>query len=583
MVKTTITTILILLFTLPVSARDIVDIQVNSSHKKMLTYGKGDAELIMLNKDFHRWYILRIKWPRLGYYQSFHLENPYPHLQKVTVSKNKRLLVLSEGKDEINCDLLSKAGRMDLRKAVRSTKPFVKICSDKLFLRNQVVGDMSTKEVAVDFMRDHIWGGEDMISKIKDTIYKDAELITADVTMGKTKTANNAASDGPAPALVSARFEHARTTPGELGIKAEIEEDGTMFMGKWYRSKNNKDIYVGVIQAQAVHENILNSYPRRVLPFDSVEPSAMIYLVAFDLTDLEIGYSVGTEHPKVSYSERTASHLKVPGWPGPDGIGSYFPLAGTGRLNPYDAKRAVATFTGGFKRKHSVFRAGAPSRKNGGTHYGFVQNGVVFSTLHPGLATAYVDQEGVFRIKTWTKEDKSKVNSLMFARQNGLPLVYRNSKGKVIPGKLVRHNFRGNWSGSKQNTVRALRTGLCAKTVDGRRFITFAYFSAHTPNAMARVFQAYGCDYAMHLDMNMMVHTYLATYHSEVGKPTQIEHIVKDMHWKDRKYGDHKIPRFVVVPDNRDFFYLLKREKKETSLTSTDKPTFDKVDDGKIN
>ena len=30
---------------------------------------------------------------------------------------------------------------------------------------------------------------------------------------------------------------------------------------------------------------------------------------------------------------------------------------------------------------------------------------------------------------------------------------------------------------------------------------------------MARVFQAYGCRYAMLLDMNALEHTYLATYH----------------------------------------------------------------------
>jgi len=40
--------------------------------------------------------------------------------------------------------------------------------------------------------------------------------------------------------------------------------------------------------------------------------------------------------------------------------------------------------------------------------------------------------------------------------------------------------------------------------------------------------------------------------------------LLEKMHWKDRKFNDQSIPRFVAVPDNRDFFYLLRQPKKSS-------------------
>ncbi len=76
---------------------------------------------------------------------------------------------------------------------------------------------------------------------------------------------------------------------------------------------------------------------------------------------------------------------------------------------------------------------------------------------------------------------------------------------------------------------------------------------------MARVFQAYHCRYAMHLDMNALEHTYLALYvrrnHQRV-----IEHLVQGMEAVDRHAGAELAPRFLAFPDDRDFFYVTQRE-----------------------
>jgi hypothetical protein len=90
------------------------------------------------------------------------------------------------------------------------------------------------------------------------------------------------------------------------------------------------------------------------------------------------------------------------------------------------------------------------------------------------------------------------------------------------------------------------------------RFLVYGYFSTATPSAMARVFQAYGCRYAMHLDMNALEHTYLALYAHRNGRIV-VEHLIDGMAEVDRKGGDELAPRFLSFPDDRDFFYLTEK------------------------
>jgi hypothetical protein len=53
-------------------------------------------------------------------------------------------------------------------------------------------------------------------------------------------------------------------------------------------------------------------------------------------------------------------------------------------VSPTLVKRTVATFTGGFKREHGAFKYGDFASRNRGSHYGFLEEGVVFSRPQPG-------------------------------------------------------------------------------------------------------------------------------------------------------------------------------------------------------
>jgi len=168
----------------------------------------------------------------------------------------------------------------------------------------------------------------------------------------------------------------------------------------------------------------------------------------------------------------------------------------------------------------------------------------------------WVTDEGSIELATWAALDNGLLPHLRYARQNGVPLIeYDAANGVGMPGELVNLWGPGNWSGSAEEVLRTLRAGLCLQQNGGRRFLIYGYFSAATPSAMARVFQACRCRYAMHLDMNALEHTYLALYvHRD--RELVVEHLIRGMEEVDRTAGNEFAPRFLSFPDDRDFFYL---------------------------
>jgi hypothetical protein len=253
--------------------------------------------------------------------------------------------------------------------------------------------------------------------------------------------------------------------------------------------------------------------------------------------------------------------MKDKSLPGPDGIDTVAPLIRTGLINPMDAARTVATFTGGFKRYHGAFKYGPLAVKNHGTHYGFLEEGVLFSTLQPDLSTLYVLNDGRADMKTWTGEENNLLQRVRYALQNGVPIISEFDKASKmsVPGPSVNRWGEGNWSGSSDEKLRTMRAGAALQESNGQRFLIYAFFWSATPSAMARVFQAYQCRYAMLLDMNALVHTYLAVYKKQ-GSNLYVQHLIQKMSEVDMTVKGQYIARFLGYPDDRDFFYLTRKE-----------------------
>ena len=515
----------------------------------------GTATLIELNPYINDWLLLSLEQGEGQGPRSYHLQNPDPRGQGIRLAKDG--LVITAAGRGFDCGLWA-GDPAPLDQASNSGLPYAPLCDGRLYLRNRVAGRRTDLERVTDFLRDHVWGGEAIVGFIREEFFSDAFLEQG--RPGAALDGGPAPEGAPRAAAVSAAFLERGVVPPHLGIAVAAPASGRLGLGRWYPASGLPGIWLSVIEPRAISPDILASYPRRASPLDAVEAGALDYLVAFDLGAFDLGFALGTDHPRVGWSPRPPDTARNDALPGPDGIGTSAPLVTTGMVSPNRLGRTVAAFTGGFKREHGAFKYGEFATRNRGSHYGFLEEGVVFSKLQPGLATLLVDADGRVDMKTWSVADDRTLARIRYARENGLPLVAPDpANGVPEPGALVMRWGAGNWSGSAEDKFRTLRAGACLLEASGRRFLIYGYFSTATPSAMARVFQAYGCRYAMQLDINALEHTYLALYLRQ-GDKLLVEHLIQGMEEVDKDADGELIPRFIGFPDNRDFFYLVRRE-----------------------
>jgi hypothetical protein len=524
--------------------------------------GRGSATLINLNPQVNAWFLLTLRWAADGKSVSYHLENPLPRAQTLALGADHPygIRISNAGRD-VDCDLWRDGQSAILQQARRSDLPYAPLCEDRLYLRNPVPGTYTHLERVTNFLRDHVWGGEQIVGFVRNQFFTDAF-----VEKGRTGPESPApagaapALNGPGPAQIADAFAQRSVIPEHLGIDVGQQAAG-LLMGRWYPVRDAAGMFVSVIQPEAVGVPRPSGSRRTVNTLDPVEAAAMDYMVALDLAQYDLGFAIGTDHPRVAWSERALESMRDPKLPGPDGIGSVAPLVVNGMVNPPTVAFAAAAFAGGFKREHGAFRYGALAQQNHGTHYGFIEQGVIFSKLQPELATLIVTDDGSVRMKTWAAGDEAGLAHIRYARQNGVPLIeYDAAAGTSSPGALVNSWGPGNWSGSNDERLRTLRAGACLLESGTARYLVYGYFSTATPSAMTRVFQAYGCRYAMHLDMNALEHTYLAIYTHKNGR-IAVQHLMEGMAEVDRKGGGDLAPRFLSFPDDRDFFYATRRRQ----------------------
>jgi hypothetical protein len=548
-------------------AKSILDLQpfrqVSSNRIKSNSGIQGTATLVNLNPAVNAWYMLEVDWQD-GSRSSYHLENPQPGSEKLLLDpKYPSGIALLQGNTRYPCQLFDSNTNGPLDQARNSQAPYATLCDGRLFLRNPVKGHRTKLEAEAEFFRTQVWGGE-KVAVIFHHLLEDSHRETAKLTDASGRDSASAGSvkaeDAPSPALIDPKYAGRVLTPSGLGITVENGRNG-MTPGLWYPATGNPGIYVSLIEPQLIDRTILDSYKEMVNPLDSVEASSLCYLVAFDLDRFDLGYALGTEHPSIEWSDHIQPGMKDPKLPGPDGIGTIAPLVPTGMVSPGFVSKTVAAFTGGFKRTHGAFKSGELATKNHGSHYGFVEDGVVFSKLEPGLATIFVLDDGSVQMKTWDAQDDSILPKIKHARQNGVPVVEFDEKSQAtVPGRLVNKWGPGNWSGSEEMKLRTIRAAAALELNGRKRFLIYAVFSDSTPSAMARVFQAYRCRYAMHLDMNALEHTYLALYR-RAGSQLFVDYLLSGMSEVDKVASGGEVPRFLGYPDNRDFFYVIRHDR----------------------
>ena len=525
---------------------------------------QGMATLVNLNPAVNAWYLLEVDWQG-GSKSFYHLENPQPRSQKLLLDpKYPSGIEILEGNAHHPCNLFAGGTPGSLQQARNSPAPYASLCDGRLFLRNPAKGHRTRLEAGAEFFRSQVWGGE-KVTVIFHHLLEDRQRETAQMHAagghGDVTALSGRAGDAPLPAILDPKYADRVLTPSGLGISLEENVGAGMRPGAWYSASGNPGVYVSLIEPQVVDRAILESYKATVNALDSVEASSLCYLVAFDLDRFDLGYGLGTEHPSVEWSEHIQPGMKDPKLPGPDGIGTISPLIATGMVSPESARSTVATFVGGFKRMHGAFKYGQFASQNHGSHYGFIEDGVVFSKLEPGLATIFVLDDGSVQMKSWDAQDDRLLARIKYARQNGLALVEFDERSQsTVPGPFVNKWGPGNWSGSEDMKLRTIRAGLALQWNGRKRFLIYSVFSDATPSAMARVFQAYRCRYGMHLDMNALEHTYLALYR-RVGSQLSVDYLIAGMSEVDKTDSGGEVPRFLGYPDNRDFFFVMRRNR----------------------
>ncbi|WP_323786162.1 hypothetical protein [Thalassovita sp.] len=542
-----------------VQAKSVIDLQMFRDTTAATDAATGQhVTLISLNPGVGAWYLLQLRDDPEGKADDYHLENPAPDSQSVVLRPGSTpALIVTTAKGEVTCTPWAD-GAAALIEARKSGVAYAPICDGALFLRNRVTGARTSIETATDFLRDNVWGGETIVRFVRDNFYKDSQLETS-IALGTG--GEGGVNAGPVPMRGKDAPEDQPVISTLLDFGLAGAEPGRMTIGQWYRVDGIDGVFASAFQPRAISDDVFATAGANRL--DGVESRATGYMVAFDLGLYDIGYAVGTDHPALGWSSRPPYSVRPRGLPGPDGIDTAKPLVTLGMVNPVIASRAVATFTGGFKRQHGAFKYGDYAGTNLGHHYGFIEKGVVLSKLQPDLSTLYRLTDGTIAMKTWQESDNALLPKIVFARQNGVPLVVTDpATGQPVPGDRVTQWGPGNWSGSADADLRTLRAGACMATANDRRYLIYGYFSTATPSAMARTFQAYGCNYAMLLDMNALEHTYLALYVPQGGK-RHVEHLVPGMSLIEKKArGGTIVPRFIGFADNRDLFYLTRKEPK---------------------
>jgi hypothetical protein len=525
--------------------------------------GPAQASLIDLNPHVRTWYLLRLEGPK-GASTTFHLENPSGARLRLDPAHPSGIVIEREGgppADGFLCELWPAGKTAPLVAARRSAIAYAPLCGGRLYLRNAVEGHRTPKEAVVDLLRDHVWQGEEITVLVRDLFFKDAYLATSNLVRAPMKPPAESPS-GPASPLVSAAAVDRLLVPVDLEIGLDGESGGQVAVGRWYPAQDNPGIFVTTIRPDVVAPEVIEAQKGSVNPLDPVESAALVYLVAFDLGQFDLGFRLGTDHPRVGWSDMVPPAARDDALTGPDGIETISPLVRTGMLSPAEAGRVAATFTGGFKRAHGAFRMSDLATIDHGSHYGFIENGVVLSKLQRGLATVLVFDDGRVDLVTWTEANEALLPRIRHARQNGVAILEpAPGSRRTVPGSRVRDWGAGNWSGSADRKLRTLRAGLCLQESQGKAFLVYGYFSSATPSSMARVFQASGCRYAMLLDMNALEHTYMAVYRTQ-GSRRVTEHLIDGMGVVDGSRDGQPLPRFVSVADNRDFFYLLRHRPR---------------------
>lgn len=515
------------------------------------------ATLLNLNTHTNLWYLLRLVDAK-GKESIFNLQPMRDGLRLGLDEKSPALLVSENGQLAHKCDIDQEITQAYAKRKQKRLAYFP-ICKELLYITVKQNGEQTTVERGAEMLRlfagDY---GDSIVNGVKESLFKDKyleETQASDLETPDAKTPDIFAVEPGKPprAQVGSQYKNTALPVGKLGLRLKNQES-RLLAGEWYPIASEPGFFASLMEPGMVDGDILKGFKDRVNPLDGTENTALVFLMAFDLDKYSLGWGHGTDHPNVGWSER-AVMIQQDNPYGPDGFKGITPLIPLGHVPPPAWSKLVGTFSAGFQLRHSAFKTGELGKTHKAHHYGFMEKGVLMASPSPDLVTMVSYEDGRIDLKTWKDQDNESLSQIKEFRQNGLPIIERDAKGKGIPGAMVKFWGPGNWSGSADKVLRTPRGASCLIENGDKRYWVYAYFSAATPSGMARTFQAYGCKAAIQLDMNSPGQAYASLSRPLGDGKFQTEHLMTDMFSGDTQ----GTPRYVIKPDYKDFFYIVRK------------------------
>src|SRR5579859_7074014 len=242
----------------------------------------GTATLINLNPYVGTWYLLSVDGGR----RQFHLESPHP--QSLRLTSPEPGAVHLAGADGFDCAL--PIGLLG------SNLPYGPLCGGALYVRNPVSGHATSLERATDFLRNHVWGGEKVITFVKREVYKDHFLEKADSVDVAGAVAEPASPAAPLVPQLDPQSAGRSVVAEHLGLEL-VASTNNLSPGRWYPVRDLAAVSVSVIAPEYLDPSIRQGRWPTVNPLNPIESGALVYLVAFDTGKLSFHYALGTQHP----------------------------------------------------------------------------------------------------------------------------------------------------------------------------------------------------------------------------------------------------------------------------------------------
>ncbi|MGB5557449.1 MAG: hypothetical protein WBN04_05495, partial [Paracoccaceae bacterium] len=155
-----------------VRAKSIIELQP-FRHEMSASLPDSDqtVRLISLNPAINSWFLLQIGKEGADKQTSYHIENPDPTGQKITLAPGPALGIT--GTSAMQCAPWS-GDPSPLGAAAASGLSYAPICDGRLYLRNPSTGSATSLERTTQFLRDHVWQGEELVRFVRDNFFRDA-------------------------------------------------------------------------------------------------------------------------------------------------------------------------------------------------------------------------------------------------------------------------------------------------------------------------------------------------------------------------------------------------------------------------